>query len=67
MHQQTLADFVAENGQALAASLLRMSQPGLNKALRSGRQIYVTIMPDGSYDASEVRPFPSQRRDETAA
>lgn len=67
MHQQTLADFAAEHGQTLAASLLRMSQPGINKALHSGRQIYVTIMPDGSYEASEVRPFPSQRRDESAA
>lgn len=67
MHQQTLGDFVQEKGQAMAASLLRMTQPGLSKALRSGRQIYVTHLPDGTFEASEVRPFPSQRRDESAA
>lgn len=67
MNQQTLADFVKDKGQALAAQLLRMTQPGLSKAIRSGRQIYVTELPDGSFDASEVRPFPSQRSSDSAA
>lgn len=67
MHQQTLTEFVASKGQVMAASLLRMTQPGLSKALRSGRSIYVTELPDGSYEATEVRPFPSLRKDETAA
>ena len=62
MEQVTLSDFVAEKGQELAASLLRLSQPGIQKALKSRRNIYVTVHDDGTYEASEVRPFPSQKR-----
>jgi len=57
----TLKQFAMEKGQARAAALLRMSQGALNKALRVGRDIFVTELEDGSFVAEEVRPFPSQR------
>jgi hypothetical protein len=56
----TLNEFSIEHGQTKAAGLLGMSQGALNKALRVGRDIYVTKKLDGSYVAEEVRPFPSQ-------
>lgn len=67
MHQQTLADFVEEKGQTAAAELLGLTQPGIGKALRKGRQIYVTKHPDGRYEAAEVRPFPSITKDHEGA
>ncbi|ROM60895.1 Cro/CI family transcriptional regulator [Pseudomonas rhodesiae] len=57
----TLKQFAMEKGQTRAAALLRMSQGALNKALRVGRDIFVTELEDGSFVAEEVRPFPSQR------
>ena len=55
-----IKQFALEKGQAEAARLLEMTQGGLSKAIRVGRDIYVTQHPDGSYTAEEVRPFPSQ-------
>ncbi|MEY1661564.1 Cro/CI family transcriptional regulator [Isoalcanivorax beigongshangi] len=66
MHKVSLADFVADKGQSHAAALLGMTQPGLSKALRAGREIYVTETSTGRFMASEVRPFPSQQRREQA-
>jgi hypothetical protein len=67
MHKQSLQDFVSDKGQSLAASLLGLTQPGIRKALGADRQIYVTQLPDGSFDATEVRPFPSTKKDEESA
>lgn len=61
MSRITLKEFAVEKGQTKAASLLGMSQGALNKALRVGRDIFVTERADGSFVAEEVRPFPSQR------
>lgn len=55
-----ITQFALEKGQAEAARLLDMTQGGLSKAIRVGRDIYVTQHSDGSYTAEEVRPFPSQ-------
>lgn len=55
-----IKQFALEKGQAEAARLLDMTQGGLSKAIRVGRDIYVTEHPDGSFTAEEVRPFPSQ-------
>lgn len=55
-----IKQFAQEKGQAEAARLLDMTQGGLSKAIRVGRDIYVTEHPDGSFTAEEVRPFPSQ-------
>lgn len=61
MSRITLKQFAVEKGQTRAASLLGMSQGALNKALRVGRDIFVTELANGSFVAEEVRPFPSQR------
>ncbi|MEE3636510.1 Cro/CI family transcriptional regulator [Pseudomonas sp. AL 58] len=55
-----LADFVAEVGQLKAAIFLGMSQGGVSKALRVGRDVRVTKHTDGTYSAEEIRPFPCQ-------
>ena len=55
-----IAQFAREKGQTEAARLLDLTQGGLSKAIRLGRDIYVTQHEDGSYTAEEVRPFPSQ-------
>lgn len=60
MSRITLNQFATSKGQTKAAQLLGMTQGALNKALRVGRDIYVTESPDGSFHAEEVRPFPSQ-------
>ncbi len=52
--------FAQEFGQCEAATLLKMTQGALSKAIRRGRAIYVTKHSDGSYSAEEVRSFPSQ-------
>lgn len=62
MSRITLNQFANNKGQTSAASLLGMSQGALSKALRVGRDIYVTERPDGSFFAEEVRPFPSQNQ-----
>lgn len=68
MHQITLKDFADDKGQTKAAQLLGLTQGALNKAIRVGRDIYVTEHGDGTYTAEEIKPFPAQQaRQETAA
>lgn len=55
-----ITQFAADRGQSEAASLLGMTQGALSKAIRVGRDVYVTENADGSFTAEEVRPFPSQ-------
>ena len=52
--------FAQEFGQCEAAASLKMTQGALSKAIRRGRDIYVTQHADGSCTAEEVRSFPSQ-------
>ncbi|MDH0640177.1 Cro/CI family transcriptional regulator [Pseudomonas sp. GD03860] len=66
MGRKHLKDFAAEHGQTKAAALLGMAQGSLNKALRLGRDVYVTEHADGTYTAEEIRPFPSQHRPATS-
>ncbi|HCE39699.1 MAG: hypothetical protein CL549_15845 [Alcanivorax sp.] len=60
MKRVSLSEFVEEHGQTRAGELLGLTQGGIGKALRSGRQIYVTET-DGIYQAHEVKPFPASR------
>lgn len=61
MTETPLAEFVAEKGQSEAARLLRVTAPAIHKALIAKRDIRVLELPDGSFQASELRPFPSQK------
>ncbi|AYH09394.1 Cro/CI family transcriptional regulator [Pectobacterium carotovorum] len=67
MQKQTLADFVRENGQAKAADAIGVHQTAISKAVRTGRKIFVTHLPDGSVEAEELRPFPCGKINSSAA
>lgn len=62
MKQIPLLDLVAEKGQAAVAKALGVSPPAIAKAINADRLIIVTIHKDGSYEAQELRPFPSQQK-----
>lgn len=66
MKATTLEQFVAAKGQAEAARLLRVTAPAIHKALIAKRDIRVTQLPDGSFQANESRPFPSQTNPKAA-
>ncbi|ESW39294.1 MULTISPECIES: Cro/CI family transcriptional regulator [Pseudomonas] len=61
MSRTHITKFAADHGQTEAASLLGMTQGALSKAIRMGRDVYVTKNQDGTYSAEEVRPFPCQQ------
>lgn len=63
MSRISLAEFAAKHGQQRSAEMLGVTQGALSKALRVGRNVFVIEMPDGSYAAEEVRPFPSKKSD----
>ena len=52
-----LAEF-AKGRQHIAARELGVQQAAISKALRVGREIFVTRHADGTVTATEVRPFP---------
>lgn len=60
MQRIPLQEFAINKGQVQAAALLGMSQGALSKALRVGREVFVTEQEDGTWRGEEVRPFPSQ-------
>lgn len=66
MKRTHLKQFVADRGQVDSASLLGVTQGAISKALRVGRDIYVTEHEDGTYSAEELRPFPSQSKSKAA-
>lgn len=67
MRRITLNEFAIEKGQIEAAALLGLRQSSVSKALRVGRDIYVTEHDDGTYSAEEVKPFPSQSQPRLAS
>lgn len=60
MKETSLDEFVAEKGQSEAARLLNVTPPAIHKAICSERSIRVQELADGSFQAVETRPFPSQ-------
>ena len=60
MNETPLDKFVADKGQSEAARLLRVTAPAIHKALSAKRDIRVLELPDGTFKANELRPFPSQ-------
>ncbi|WP_407733264.1 Cro/CI family transcriptional regulator [Pseudomonas citronellolis] len=66
MKRTHLKQFVADRGQVDSASLLGVTQGAISKALRVGRDIYVTENDDGTFTAEELRPFPSQAKTQAA-
>lgn len=60
MKETSLDQFVAEKGQSEAARLLGVTPPAIYKAIAAGRRIRVIELSEGVFQASELRPFPSQ-------
>ncbi len=60
MKETSLDQFVAEKGQSEAARLLGVTPPAIYKAIAAGRRIRVIEISEGAFQASELRPFPSQ-------
>lgn len=58
----TLKDYALRFGQTKTAQDLGVYQSAINKAISSGRKIFLTVKPDGSVDAEEVKPFPSNKK-----
>lgn len=61
MRRITLTEFAKEHGHTTAAQMLGCTQGALSKAIRVGRDVFVTLEEDGSLSAQERRPFPSQK------
>ena len=57
----TLKDYALRFGQTKTAQDLGVYQSAINKAIRSGRKIFLTVKPDGSIYASVVKPLFSRR------
>lgn len=62
MKSISLKDLVAAKGQAEVARLFGVTAPAIKKALSSDRDIRCVPKADGTYEAEEVRPFPSQKK-----
>lgn len=67
MKETSLDKFVADKGQSEAARLLRVTPPAIHKAISTKRDIRVLELADGTFRASELRPFPSQPNRNQAA
>lgn len=67
MKRTPLIKFVEARGQVDSALLLGCTQGAISKALRVGRDIYVTEHEDGTFSAEEVRAFPAQQAKSQAA
>lgn len=61
MRRIPLTEFAKEHGHTKAAQMLGCTQGALSKAIRVGRDVFVTVEEDGTFSAQEQRPFPSQR------
>ena len=66
MKQVTLNELVADRNQSEVARLLGVSSPAITKAIKSGRTILVTEHDDGTLEAKELRPFPSNKKTQAA-
>ncbi|MGK6325739.1 Cro/CI family transcriptional regulator [Erwinia sp. DT-104] len=62
MNRMTLEDYAKVHGQAKAARDFGVIQCAISKAIRTGRNIFVTVLPDGSVKGEELRPFPSNKK-----
>ncbi len=58
MNQMSLKEYADIHGQYKAADDFGVYQCAISKAIRAGRNIIVTILPDGSVRGEEIRPFP---------
>lgn len=57
--QQPLEQFASQHGYTKAAQLLCLTQGGISHAIKAQREIFVIDKGDGTYEAKELKPFPS--------
>ncbi|EPR9083549.1 Cro/CI family transcriptional regulator [Cronobacter dublinensis] len=62
--QISLREYAEQVGQSKAAAALGMRQSAISKALKLGRKVVVTIDGDGRVFAEEMKPFPTQKREQ---
>ncbi|MBS0855958.1 MULTISPECIES: Cro/CI family transcriptional regulator [unclassified Tatumella] len=62
MNKMTLEDYAKIHGQAKTAKDFGVIQCAISKAIRTGRNIFVTVLSDGSVKAEELKSFPSTRK-----
>ena len=62
MNRMTLEDYAKIHGQAKAAKDFGVIQCAISKAIRTGRQIFVTVQSDGTVKGEELKPFPSIKK-----
>ncbi|HBO22451.1 MAG TPA: hypothetical protein DD649_06120 [Providencia sp.] len=61
MERIPLSEYVKNNSQEKAASLIGVHQTAISKALREGRNILLTAT-EGGIQAIEIKPFPSNKK-----
>lgn len=61
MSKIQLSEYAKAVGQEKAALALGVRQGAISKAIKTKRNIFVTVSPDGSVTAEETREFPSAK------
>jgi hypothetical protein len=62
MEKMSLKEFVAQVGPAQAARMLGMSHPPLIRAAASDRKIFITLLPGGKVEGTELSDFPPAKK-----
>jgi len=61
MKKMPLSEYLADHGtQQGLAGALGVQQSAVSQMVRSGRNIEITIHPDGCITANEIRPIPAR-------
>ncbi|WP_312537678.1 Cro/CI family transcriptional regulator [Stutzerimonas nitrititolerans] len=63
MKKFSLGEYLANEGtQQQLADALGIQQSAVSQMVRSGRNIEVCVLEDGSIEANEIRPIPARPR-----
>lgn len=57
-----LKQLVAELGPAKVGKMLGVSHQGITKAVEAGREILITVLPDGNAKGIELSDFPKAKK-----
>lgn len=61
MKKIPLNEYLEKHGtQAALAAALGVNQSAISQMVRSGRNIEISLLPDGSVEANEIRPIPAR-------
>ncbi|KJZ41604.1 Cro/CI family transcriptional regulator [Pseudomonas fluorescens] len=63
MKKIPLNEYLDKHGtQAVLAAALGVNQSAISQMVRSGRNIEISLLDDGSVEANEIRPIPARPR-----